>query len=76
MSISYVQNNLAGAFDEESAIAAFSSKFKSKTGNAWDKRDLFVHKTGKYDIVEIDEVRLMPQLTACAFAFGAEATHA
>ena len=53
-----MQSHLAGAMSEESAVAAFSSKFKSKTGNAWDDRDSFVHKAGKYDLVEIDEVRV------------------
>lgn len=50
-----VQNKLAGAYDEQAAIAEFSSKFRSKTGNAWDKRDAFAHKSGKYDLVDIDE---------------------
>jgi hypothetical protein len=53
-----VQSNLACGLDEDGAIDAFCKKFRSKTGNAWDKRDAFAHISGKYDLVEIDEVRV------------------
>lgn len=35
---------------------AFEKKFYSKTKNRWIFRECFVKKTGKYDIVETDEV--------------------
>ena len=49
---------LDGALDEAAAVKLFESKFKSKTGNAWSDRGDFVAKSGKYDLVEMDEVRL------------------
>lgn len=35
------------------AIKEFCSKFKSKTGTAWEKRDSIVFKVGKYTPVDM-----------------------
>lgn len=51
------QNKLEGAFGEAEAIKGFEAKFKAKTSNQWADRDNFVPKSGKYDLVDVDEVR-------------------
>lgn len=40
--------------DREAAITEFKKKFRAKTGNDWNKRDAFVKKKGKYDLIEVD----------------------
>jgi predicted DNA-binding WGR domain protein len=39
----------------ESAIKSFKAKFREKSGNAWDVRDAFVPKSGKYTFVEMED---------------------
>jgi poly [ADP-ribose] polymerase 2/3/4 len=49
------QTALKGPYPKvESAIADFQSKFRDKSGNAWEKRASFVAKAGKYALIEIE----------------------
>jgi poly [ADP-ribose] polymerase len=45
---------LAGPFGAADAEKEFKKKFKAKSANAWDARDDFVPKAGKYQIVETE----------------------
>lgn len=51
------QSKLDGGMGEDKAVAGFEAKFRSKTQNAWDERDSFKPHAGKYDLVDVDEVR-------------------
>lgn len=61
------QSALAGAMAEAAAVKAFKAKFKAKTANEWDDRADFEPQGGKYDIVDVEEVRhaALPQLRVC-----------
>lgn len=50
------QNKLDGkGGDLAGAIKGFEKKFKDKTANNWGDRDNFVKKSGKYQLVEVEE---------------------
>lgn len=51
------QYALAGPMQEAAAIKAFHAKFRAKTANDWDDRADFTPHGGKYDLVEVEEVR-------------------
>lgn len=38
-------------------MKAFKAKFKAKTANEWDDRADFEPQGGKYDLVDVEEVR-------------------
>ena len=42
--------------DFTKACVDFRKKFSAKTGNTWDNRDNFVKKSGKYGLVEVEDV--------------------
>ncbi|KAI8813309.1 poly polymerase catalytic domain-containing protein [Cladochytrium replicatum] len=48
--------------DMDSAILSFQSKFREKTTNDWDDRHNFVHKKGKYFLLERGDEEELPKL--------------
>ncbi|KAG9407568.1 Poly [ADP-ribose] polymerase 3 [Aphanomyces cochlioides] len=50
--------------DLDAAIKMFVKKFKEKTKNHWNDRVDFEHKSGFYDIVELDVTSPAPTLTS------------
>lgn len=55
------QTRLFGPFqDLTQATKMFRSKYSSKTGNSWDKRDDFKSKPGKYEPILIDATAEIP----------------
>ena len=56
-----------GPLDSTAGINEFKKKFKNKTGNDWTRRSNFVSKTGKYDIVEMeDDADEAKKMAACS----------
>lgn len=50
----------------KSGVADFCKRFRSKTGNKWDKKDTFVRKKGKYTMIDMDSSGDSPDVTSSA----------